>query len=84
MRDAISPSPTKGVARGSEGDILRCKSAPTNQPDPATANANFSVNGGQNNVATVPFVAQDGKWKLQKQWACTGLQNLNQTSPACS
>jgi len=49
-----------------------------------TANANFSVNGGQNNVATVPFVAQDGKWKLQKQWACSGLQNLNQSSPACS
>ena len=49
-----------------------------------TANANFSVNGGQNNVATVPIVAQDGKWKLQKQWACSGLQNLNQSSPACS
>jgi hypothetical protein len=49
-----------------------------------TANANFSVNGGQNNVATVPFVAQNGKWVLQMQWACNGLQQLNQTSPACT
>ena len=33
---------------------------------------------------TVPFVAQNGKWVLQMQWACNGLQQLNQSSPACS
>ncbi|MGF6881088.1 putative lipoprotein YmbA [Nocardia sp. GAS34] len=49
-----------------------------------TATANFSINGGQNNVAVVPFVAQDGAWKLSLDWACSGLKNLNQSSPACT
>jgi ABC-type oligopeptide transport system substrate-binding subunit len=49
-----------------------------------TASANFSINGGQNNVAVVPFVAQDGAWKLSLDWACNGLKNLNQNSPACT
>ncbi|WP_216899175.1 hypothetical protein [Nocardia alni] len=52
--------------------------------DTLTATADFSVNGGQNNTATVPFVVQDGKWVLQLQWACNGLKNLNQSSPACT
>jgi len=52
--------------------------------DSITATANFSINGGQNNVAVVPFVAQDGAWKLSLDWACSGLKNLNQTSPACT
>ena len=47
-----------------------------------TAKANFTVNG-QTNVVDVPFVAEDGKWKVQKSWACTMLTNLGQTSPAC-
>jgi len=56
----------------------------TDMGDTMSANANFSVNGGQNNVAIVPFVVQDGKWVLQLQWACNGLKNLGQTSPACT
>ncbi len=52
--------------------------------DTLTATANFSVNGGAPSEASVPFVAQDGKWVLQKSWACAGIQNLGQTSPACS
>ncbi|MFF0490750.1 hypothetical protein ACWDSJ_34815 [Nocardia sp. NPDC003482] len=52
--------------------------------DQLTAKVNFSVNGGAPTEADVPFVAQDGKWKLQKSWACAGLQNLGQTSPACT
>ncbi|MFI5781531.1 hypothetical protein [Nocardia sp. NPDC051570] len=52
--------------------------------DQLTAKVNFSVNGAAPTEADVPFIAQDGKWKLQKSWACAGLQNLGQTSPACS
>jgi ABC-type glycerol-3-phosphate transport system substrate-binding protein len=56
----------------------------TGDPTSISATANFSINGGQNNVAVVPFVVQDGKWVLQLQWACNGLKNLNQSSPACT
>ncbi|GGK65891.1 hypothetical protein [Nocardia camponoti] len=51
--------------------------------DSVNAKANFTVNG-QTNVVDVPFVAEDGKWKVQKAWACTMLQNLGQQSVACS
>ncbi|WP_067655268.1 hypothetical protein [Nocardia harenae] len=47
------------------------------------AKANFVLNG-QTNVVDVPFVAEDGKWKVQKQWACTMLTNLGQQSVACA
>ncbi|SFN37000.1 hypothetical protein SAMN05444423_11916, partial [Nocardia asteroides] len=30
------------------------------------------------------FVAEDGKWKVQKVWACTMLTNLGQQSVACA
>ncbi|ATL66948.1 hypothetical protein GZH49_05175 [Nocardia terpenica] len=56
----------------------------TSLGDQLTAKVNFSVNGAQPTEADVPFIAQDGKWKLQKSWACAGLQNLGQQSPACS
>lgn len=52
--------------------------------DTLTAKANFSVNDGAPSEASVPFIAQDGKWVLQKSWACAGIQNLGQASPACS
>ncbi len=52
--------------------------------DQLTAKVNFSINGAAPTEADVPFIAQDGKWKLQKSWACAGLQNLGQTSPACT
>ncbi|MEV0360620.1 hypothetical protein AB0H71_31645 [Nocardia sp. NPDC050697] len=47
------------------------------------AKANFVLNG-QANVVDVPFVAEDGKWKVQKQWACLMLTNLGQQSVACT
>ncbi|TCJ95046.1 hypothetical protein DFR71_3960 [Nocardia alba] len=51
--------------------------------DSVNAKANFTVNG-QTNVVDVPFVADAGKWKVQKAWACTMLTNLGQTSVACA
>ncbi|MEV6773170.1 hypothetical protein AB0N05_31510 [Nocardia sp. NPDC051030] len=49
-----------------------------------TADAQVSVNGGAPQNAVVPFVAEDGKWKVQKEWICNMLSLANQTSPACS
>ncbi|MEC3920047.1 hypothetical protein [Nocardia sp. CDC160] len=49
-----------------------------------TADAQIAVNGGQPQQAVVPFVAEDGKWKVQKEWICNALSLANQTSPACS
>ncbi|MFX0580747.1 hypothetical protein [Nocardia nepalensis] len=50
--------------------------------DSVNAKAKFVVNG-QENVVDVPFVAEDGKWKVEKSWACTMLTNLGQQSVAC-
>ncbi len=50
--------------------------------DSVNAKAKFIVNG-QENIVDVPFVAEDGKWKVQKQWSCTMLSNLGQQSVAC-
>ncbi|MFF2082443.1 hypothetical protein ACFVVM_01645 [Nocardia sp. NPDC058176] len=47
------------------------------------ATADFTING-QTNVVDVPFVAEDGKWKVQKTWACGMLTNLGQESVACA
>ncbi|WP_307829792.1 YceI family protein [Antrihabitans stalagmiti] len=43
----------------------------------------FSINGQPGDI-TVDFVAEDGKWKLKKEWVCTLLTNLQQPSPACA
>ncbi|BDT95341.1 hypothetical protein IFM12275_53170 [Nocardia sputorum] len=51
--------------------------------DSVNAKAKFILNG-QENIVDVPFVADNGKWKIQKQWACTMLTNLGQQSAACS
>ncbi|MGY2113940.1 hypothetical protein ACW9HR_08470 [Nocardia gipuzkoensis] len=51
--------------------------------DSVTAQAKFTVNGQESQV-DVPFVLEDGKWKVQKTWACQALANLNQQSPACA
>jgi len=50
--------------------------------DSVNAKAKFVVNG-QENMVDVPFVAEDGKWKIEKSWACTMLTNLGQQSVAC-
>ncbi|WP_067699122.1 hypothetical protein [Nocardia jejuensis] len=49
-----------------------------------TADGQVSINGGAPNQVVVPFVAEDGKWKVQKEWICNTLSLANQTSPACS
>jgi hypothetical protein len=51
--------------------------------DSVNAKAKVVLNG-QENLVDVPFVAEDGKWKIQKAWACTMLTNLGQQSVACS
>jgi len=51
--------------------------------DTLNAKAKIVLNG-QENIADVPFVAEDGKWKVQKAWACTMLTNLGQQSVACA
>lgn len=51
--------------------------------DTLNAKATIDING-QQNIADVPFVAEDGKWKVQKAWVCAGLTNFNMTSPACT
>ncbi|GAB2443016.1 hypothetical protein [Nocardia tengchongensis] len=47
------------------------------------ADAQVSINGGAPNQVVVPVVAEDGKWKVQKDWTCNTLSLVNQTSPAC-
>ncbi|MFB7724254.1 MULTISPECIES: hypothetical protein [unclassified Nocardia] len=49
-----------------------------------TADAQVAVAGGAPQNAVVPFVAEDGKWKVQKEWICNMLSLANQTSPACT
>ncbi|MET8428922.1 hypothetical protein [Nocardia sp. NPDC004860] len=49
-----------------------------------TADAEASISGGQPQRAVVPFVAEGGRWKVQKEWLCNMLSLGNQTSPACS
>ncbi|MEV6768875.1 hypothetical protein AB0N05_09655 [Nocardia sp. NPDC051030] len=49
-----------------------------------TADAQASIGGGQPQQVVVPFVAEGGKWKVQKEWICNTLSLGNQTSPACS
>ncbi|WP_280235314.1 hypothetical protein [Nocardia cyriacigeorgica] len=50
--------------------------------DTVSADANFVING-QTNPVQVPFVAEDGKWKVQQQWACDMLKLANLQSAAC-
>ncbi|MET8780013.1 hypothetical protein AB0H49_25270 [Nocardia sp. NPDC050713] len=51
--------------------------------DTINAKAKIVLNG-QENIADVPFVAEDGKWKVQKAWACQMLTALGQQSAACA
>ncbi|WP_431970960.1 hypothetical protein [Nocardia sp. bgisy134] len=51
--------------------------------DTINAKAKIVLNG-QENIADVPFVAENGTWKVQKAWACGMLTNLGQQSAACA
>ncbi|WP_280470698.1 hypothetical protein [Nocardia farcinica] len=43
-----------------------------------------AINGQENpNKAEVPFVYDNGDWKIDKTWACTMVENLGRPSPAC-
>ncbi|MBF6396171.1 hypothetical protein IU438_10250 [Nocardia cyriacigeorgica] len=46
------------------------------------ANANVTLNG-QTSPVEIPFVSEDGSWKVQLIWACTMLSMLGEQSPAC-
>ncbi|MEU8898266.1 hypothetical protein [Nocardia sp. NPDC048505] len=50
--------------------------------DTINAKAKLVFNG-QENIADVPFVAENGQWKIQKAWICQMLQLANQPSAAC-
>lgn len=46
------------------------------------ANANITLTG-QTSPVEIPFVLEDGEWKVQLIWACTMLSMLGEQSPAC-
>ncbi|RDI68138.1 hypothetical protein [Nocardia pseudobrasiliensis] len=49
-----------------------------------TANADATLSFyGQPNNSQVPLIAEDGKWKLERVWACGLAASLQQTSPIC-
>ncbi|MFE6864596.1 hypothetical protein [Nocardia sp. NPDC057668] len=49
------------------------------------ATATLSLNGKPvEGEAVIPFVAENGRWKLQLAWACQMLTNTGATSPACT
>lgn len=50
--------------------------------DTLNAKANFKL-GDTQNVVDVPFVAEDGVWKVEKTWACNMLAQAQVQSPAC-
>ncbi|WP_228000207.1 hypothetical protein [Nocardia australiensis] len=49
------------------------------------ASATLTLNGKPvDGQASIPFVAEGGRWKLQKAWACQMLMNAQLTSTACN
>ncbi|MGW5383703.1 hypothetical protein [Nocardia sp. NPDC003963] len=50
--------------------------------DTLNAKANFKL-GDTQNVVDVPFVAEDGVWKVEKTWTCNMLAQAQVQSPAC-
>ncbi len=48
------------------------------------AKAIFTLNGEPQPEVGVPFVVDNGKWKIQKTWACNMLANLGEESVACA
>ncbi|GAB2443806.1 hypothetical protein GCM10027262_62120 [Nocardia tengchongensis] len=69
---------------------MRWPRTPTGSPGQGSrrtrsnADAHGTINGGAPNAVVVPVVAEYGKWKVQKEWTCTTLSLVNQTSPARS
>ncbi len=51
--------------------------------DTINAKANFKL-GDTQNVVDVPFVAEDGVWKVEKTWTCNMLAQAQVQSPACA
>ncbi|MFB8005853.1 hypothetical protein [Nocardia sp. NPDC056000] len=50
-----------------------------------TANADATLSfSGRTSPAQVPIVAEDGRWKLERTWACGLAASLQQTSPICT
>jgi hypothetical protein len=78
--DPELPSRLAEAAKGANAQVTVTEV--TSFGDSVNAKAKFVING-QENVVDVPFVAEDGKWKVEKSWACTMLTNLGQQSVAC-
>jgi hypothetical protein len=51
--------------------------------DELLATASFSINGQPGELQPV-FVAENGKWKLKKEWVCTSLGNIDPNSVPAS
>ncbi|MFG1798008.1 hypothetical protein [Nocardia sp. NPDC049149] len=79
--DPTLPSRLADAAKGA--DVKITVTDVTQFGDSVNAKAKFTVNG-QENPVDVPFVVDNGKWKIQKSWACAMLTNLGQQSTACS
>ncbi|MFR9753116.1 hypothetical protein ACL02S_19055 [Nocardia sp. 004] len=79
--DPELPDRLAKAAAGSDVKIVVTDVVPFG--DSVTAKATFIVNG-QENVVDVPFVVDNGKWKIQQLWACNMLTQLGEQSPACS
>ena len=47
-----------------------------------TVDVNFITNGNPNS-GTVPFIAEDGMWKVQKSFVCNLVKITQTKSPAC-
>ncbi|NEW40572.1 hypothetical protein GV794_26280 [Nocardia cyriacigeorgica] len=56
-------------------------------PDPfgdaVYAKADVTLDG-QTSQVEIPFVVEDGTWKVQLVWACTMLSMLGEQSPTCA
>ncbi len=53
-------------------------------PDGAGLKAAVEVTlNGRVTAGSVPFVAEDGRWKVANAWACAKVETLRISSPAC-
>lgn len=51
--------------------------------DVLNAIVDFTLNGQTNTGQKVPFVVEDGVWKVQQDWTCNMLKLASVQSPAC-
>ncbi|WFR74590.1 hypothetical protein P9209_15450 [Prescottella defluvii] len=64
------------------GATIRVVDVTPTGADTVTAGVTMTING-QDNPATVDFVAENGIWKMSNSYACGLVKMANLTSPAC-